>query len=174
MPTSGPQAISAICSHILHSKPKTALDIGVGSGKFGFLLREYTDNWGTYFNKNKIKVHGIEAFPRYLKPIHNLIYDKIFKCDALEILPQLEVYDMIIMADVLEHFTYQDGIKIMNLIVEKSKKALIALPVSIGSNPQQDDYGNKYERHLYCWSKSQLEVYGEVKTIQDKHLLIVE
>ena len=97
MPSSVPQPLTHICNRILKIKPETFLDIGVGHGKWGFLVREYTDVWKSRMHReeNQTIIHGIEAYPEYIGQIQQLIYDKIFYGEALKMIKHtpMQKYD---------------------------------------------------------------------------------
>src|SRR6056297_387859 len=119
MPSSIPQPLTHICNKILKIKPETFLDIGIGHGKWGFLVREYTDAWKSRMKieENQTIIHGIEAYEDYIGPIQNLIYDKIFIGEANNIIMKTPfTYDIIIMAATLEHMSKEVGYKLLQKI----------------------------------------------------------
>ena len=143
---------------IVLSDPGSVLDIGVGFGKYGFLSREYLELWDgkDEYNKWKRRIDGIEAFPQYLTPVHSFIYDKIYKGNALDILPKIKrKYDLIIIIDVLEHFTKKDGIRLLKECKKISDNILISTPHDIGD--QEDCFDNPYEIHRYEWKTEDID-----------------
>ena len=147
----------------------SVLNIGVGFGKFGFLAREYTDvRLGRYFNW-KTRIDGIEIFEKYITQLQREIYDNIYIGDAIDILPTLGRYDMIICSDVLEHFSKQDGTVLLDLIKDRCKFAMIVTPVTVLH--QEALYNNEHERHISAWSKEILSNWGEVFQFENAYLL---
>jgi len=147
----------------------SVLDIGFGFGKFGFLAREYTDvRLGRYFNW-KTRIDGIEIFEKYVTNLQREIYNNIYIGNAIDILPTLGCYDMIICSDVLEHFSEQDGTVLLNLIKDRCKFALIATPVTVLH--QEALYDNENERHISAWSKEILSNWGQVFQFENAYLL---
>ncbi len=147
----------------------SVLDIGIGFGKFGFLAREYTDvRLGRYFNW-KTRIDGIEIFEKYITHLQREIYNNIYIGNAIDILPTLGRYDMIICSDVLEHFSEQDGTVLLDLIKDRCKFALIATPVTVLH--QEALYNNEHERHISNWSKEILSNWGEVFQFENAYLL---
>lgn len=73
---------------------RTILDIGCGAGALGGFLKE----------RGSCQVHGIEYSPRAAEVAKDVL-DQVFVGDAMEILPTLadEFYDVVVLADVLEH-----------------------------------------------------------------------
>src|SRR5208283_1293046 len=116
MPSSHHYQLNEIIELIIDTNPAKLLDIGIGYGKYGFLAREYLELWeqGSSYDSHKRQIDGIEAFDEYITPVHRLIYDQIFSGDAKEVLPLIkDRYDLILMIDVLEHFTHEDGVKVI-------------------------------------------------------------
>jgi len=175
MPTSVPESITYICNKILKLKPKTFLDIGVGHGKWGFLVREYTDVW---YSRIKIKdnqtiIHGIEAYRDYIGPLQKLIYDKIFTGEANNIIDYLplKIYDLIIMADTIEHMSKEIGTELLDKIYKKCNHAFITTPKNVIISGKSMNY-NPYETHVCEWSIDELKKYGDVKDLGSNVLLL--
>jgi hypothetical protein len=154
MPSSHYFQLNEIIDLITLSDPGKLLDIGVGFGKYGFLAREYLELWkeGADYQKWERQIDGIEAFEPYLTPVHKFIYNNIFIGNANEILPELkDKYDLILMIDVFEHFTYQEGIKLLGECRKKGRNILISVPIAMSD--QEIVFGNEFEAHKYPWKK---------------------
>jgi glycosyltransferase involved in cell wall biosynthesis len=153
MPTSWYQAISSILDQIQSENPRSILDIGVGFGKYGLMVREILDLPFERYNKDQwlINIEGIEAFEKYKNPIHDYVYNKIYYGDAREVIKNLPKYDCILLIDVLEHFEKEDGKKFIKELMNHVNKSLI---ISTPRYPaKQEEYlGNKYEEHKSKWS----------------------
>ena len=171
MPTSYPENISSIVCLIRHLKPKSVLDIGPGFGKYGLLCREYLDIWNKWtYSKDKwdIKIDALEAFPKYITPVHKYIYDNIYIGDAIRLIPNLKSkYDLTLLIDVFEHFTKQEGKQLISDLKKKSKSIFIAIPKKPGR--QSEVAGNKYEAHKARWSKKELIEIGAKKFIPSEN-----
>jgi len=154
MPSSHSDQLNEIMELILETNPGKLLDIGVGYGKYGFLSREYLELWdpGSSYGSRKHQIDGIEAYKDYLTPVHHQVYDTIFTGNALDILPSLsEHYDLILMIDVLEHFTLEEGMKVLELCRKKSRNVLVSVPRVM--SVQEEIYGNVFETHRYNWKR---------------------
>jgi len=153
MPVSRPQHLSYLSNIILEIKPKTILDIGVGFGLIGMIFRQYTDIWnGNYKKENwQTRIDGIEIFKDYIGDIQLNIYDKIHIGNALDVLPNLDKYDLIYAGDVLEHFTKEDGWKLVKLLREKGKNVIIVTPKVVSK--QGAAFNNVYETHRSQWTE---------------------
>jgi len=169
VPCSRPSALAHICNRIIEKNPMSVLDIGIGFGKFGFLAREYTDvRLGRYFHW-RTKIDGIEIFEKYVTPLQRQIYDNIYIGNAIDILPTLDKYDMIICSDMLEHLNEKDGVFLLDAIEEKTRFAMIATPIRVLR--QEALYNNEHEKHISAWSKETLSKWGRVYSFDNMHLL---
>lgn len=164
MPTSTWKSISQIMDVVmaLNPHPKTILDIGIGNGKYGFLLKEYLSYWGARYSTklHEVNIDGIEVFPEYIKEMHKHIYDHIIIGNAYELLPTFpdKKYDLILLIDVLEHFSISDGKFILEECRRVGDFTLVSTPIEMEN--QGVAYGNEYERHLSCWDKGELTREG--------------
>ncbi len=160
MPSSHIHHIAPIMEIVLATRPQSVLDIGVGFGKFGFLCREYLELWDgreTYGDWQK-RIDGIEAFEPYITPVHEYIYNNIYVGNALEILPTLEShYDLILLIDVIEHFSLTDGQELLTECSHRSKACLISTPTI--ASPQESAFGNPFETHRSQWTHEQFATY---------------
>jgi hypothetical protein len=166
MPSSHYFQLNEIVDLISLTDPHKLLDIGVGFGKYGFLAREYLELWkdGGDYQTWERQIDGIEAFEPYITPAHKFIYNNIYIGNAPDILPALkDKYDLILMIDVFEHFTYQDGLRLLMECRKKSRNILISVPISM--SVQEVVYGNEFETHKYPWKKA------DFKDIPDKFFL---
>jgi peptidylprolyl isomerase len=169
MPCSRPSALAPMCNRIIEKNPRSVLDIGIGFGKFGFLAREYTDvRLGRYF-KRQTRIDGIEIFESYITQLQREIYYNIYVGNAIDILPTLGNYDMIICSDMLEHLSEKDGVFLLNTVKEKSKFAMTVTPVRVLQ--QEALYNNEHERHISVWPRETLSKWGDVFQFDNTYLL---
>lgn len=157
MPSSRHEQITSIIDVIVTLKPQSLLDIGVGFGKYGVLAREYLEMWdGRYIHKKSDwtrRIDGIEAYKDYLTPVHDYIYDHIYIGDAKEVVSKLDThYDLVLMIDVLEHFEFTEGIRLINTLLTKSRGILICVPKVF--TKQDAIFDNPYEIHRAQWDRS--------------------
>lgn len=163
MPTSHSGQINTIVDLVVAIDPKSILDIGIGHGKYGFLSREYLDvaSDDVTYQHHKIRIDGIEGFPEYITDLQRLIYDEIFVGNALEVIDTIDrQYDLILMIDVFEHFTKEDGEAILAKCLKKAKHVLISCPKHM--HEQGEDHGNKYQEHKFQWRKVHFKQYNSV------------
>lgn len=168
MPTSHYLQINEIMQLIVDTNPEKLLDIGVGFGKYGFLAREYLELWDgrEKYHDWQRRIDGIEAFPNYITPVHEFIYDNIYVGNAIDILPTLkEKYDLILLIDVFEHFAYEEGMLLLQECLQRGRNILISVPKHIGS--QGDTFGNVYETHKFQWREKHFKTMADKFVIQN-------
>jgi len=157
MPTSNPTIIPVIINIIRELHPTKILDLGIGKGKYGFLIREYLE--GNINNKNLI-INGVEGYSKNITQLQEKIYDNIFNEDIRNTRNYLlNTYDLIIMIDVFEHLTKDDAIQLITEITKKSKYILIAVPCYVTNQKGFDDDPKEYEKHRYFWKYNELKKY---------------
>jgi len=162
MPSSQVAQIGTVMELVLATRPMSVLDIGVGFGKYGFLCREYLELWDgrEVYSDWQRNIDGIEAFPKYITPMHDYIYNNIYIGDAQEVVPQLiekgKEYDLILMIDVIEHFSIDDGMNLLRSCSKISKACLVSTPLN--ASPQGAAFENDYETHRSQWRQ---EHFGE-------------
>ncbi len=160
MPSSHLLQINEITQLIFLSKPQSLLDIGVGFGKYGVLAREYLELWdgrGVYGDWTR-RIDGIEIYEDYLSPLHEYVYDHIYVGDALDIVPALDFnYDLILLIDVLEHFSYEEGTRLLDACRRKGRNFLVSTPKDVGE--QQGAFNNPHEAHKSQWQPGDFEQF---------------
>lgn len=189
MPTSHFQQLNEIMRLVMICKPKSVLDIGVGFGKYGVLCREYLELWTDYnqFLKHGvlgerpkitlrppllIQIDGIEVYSNYLSPLHDYIYDQIFQGDALEVLPTLtRHYELILLIDILEHFSFDDGLRVLAICNGIADNVLVSTPREF--KPQNPEFGNQFEIHRSHWELSDFDSFRPVFEMPQDESLIV-
>lgn len=171
MPFSHSSQISVILDFIETLRPQSVLDVGTGTGQYGFLVRnhlEYTNlfrvegnrGWQTPREDWQIRIDGIEGCETYMTPVHGYAYNQVLIGDALKLLPTLAThgYDLVMAIDILEHFDPEDGLRFMDELKRiSSRAALVSTPKSF--YPQEIE-ANPYENHRSLWSASQLSAQG--------------
>jgi len=151
MPTSRANHIPALIDIVLSKKPKSILDIGVGFGSKGMLFREYCDVWRGNCYDWKTTIHGIEIFSEYITDLQQRIYDEIFIGNALDIIENLGHYDMIYIGDVIEHFSKEDGEKLIDKMNKHADTVVIVTPKKVSK--QGAVFGNEHESHISEWAE---------------------
>jgi hypothetical protein len=172
MPTSHYHQIGKIVEIMFLIRPKSVLDVGIGCGKYGMLAREFLEIWLEHkpYAERNIRIDGIEAFPEYIQEGQRFYYDTIYIGNALDTVPTLENYDLILLVDVLEHFSGEDGLKLLGSCAQKGKHILISTPLDIGD--QGAVFGNEFERHRFQWKRGHFRKYGPVVFFRNYHSIL--
>ncbi len=144
LPTSVHVQITFIVDLVLQLAPRTVLDVGAGDGKYGLLCREYLTAAGKHA-PGQIKIDAVEAFEKYLTPVHQSVYDRVFVGDIRELAARLENYDLVLMIDVFEHLSKAEGKTLMNELAGKARSVLISVPAQ--EHYQTEIAGNAYQTH---------------------------
>ncbi len=87
-----------LADHVVALRPARVLDIGVGYGKWGFLIREALDFIDGRVDRAewRVVIDGIDAH-RYESPVLDWVYDSIRIADVSESLEELTGYDLVIL-----------------------------------------------------------------------------
>lgn len=178
MPTSHFQQLNEIMRLVMICKPKSVLDIGVGFGKYGVLCREYLELWEDHnellsaLRGFKHRIDGIEVYNKYLTSLHDYIYDQIYQGDALQVLSILNRhYELILLIDILEHFRFDDGLKVLQMCNEIADNVLISTPKDF--KPQNPEFGNEFEIHRSHWEIGDFDDFKPVFVMPQEESLIV-
>lgn len=80
MPISWQEVIPNVMSKVEQFKPKSILDIGIGFGKYGVLLRELLELPYERYDKDSwiIQIDGVEGYSNYRNPLHDYAYNQDF------------------------------------------------------------------------------------------------
>ncbi|RMD76006.1 MAG: class I SAM-dependent methyltransferase [Lentisphaerae bacterium] len=174
MPSSHWYQLNEIVELIVMTQPQSILDVGVGFGKYGFLCREYLEllDGRQKLHDWRRVIDGIEIFPKYITPLQKKLYTHIYIGNALDILPTLEKrYDLILLIDIIEHFDYEDGEKLLELCRERGKNIIISTPKI--NMPQSETFGNPYEAHKSFYKKRHFKKFPDKIFIPNPFSLIV-
>lgn len=174
MPSSTWAHTSTVQDLVWKYQPKTVLDIGVGFGRWGMLIREQMDVFKGRYPESKwtTKITGIEVWSKYLRPWHQVFYDYIYVGCALEFFTRAKTkdqkFDLIIAGDVLEHFERTEAEKLLSLVRNAANKAAIfCVPLGKGY-PQGTVLGNTHEAHLSTWETGDFADSTRVTVIKER------
>lgn len=151
MPTSKLGHIPIVLRLIAEVPHDAVLDIGPGVGKYGLLMREY-------WRSRPTRLDAIEAWEPYLVeyPWLDHIYDTLRHGDAAELSAQeLDGYDVVLMADVLEHFTKEVGTELLGRI---PGRVIITTPAVYFQNPEAATIWT--EDHRSLWERQDFQRLG--------------
>ena len=157
MPTSGQHRVVPVVGVLKHCDPmpQSVLDIGVGFGKYGFVFREEIDiRKGRHYDRKEwqTRIDGVEVWEKYITPMHRYLYSNLYIGDIKEILPELGKYDLIVLADVLEHMPYKEGQELLDRLLQSHcrQAIVVSYPPVIGSEWKL--WENPHEKHHFIWT----------------------
>ncbi|MEM2507753.1 MAG: class I SAM-dependent methyltransferase [Nitrososphaeria archaeon] len=134
-------------THVLSLLPKqlsnmTILDVGCGYGEWGFLIR--TRKSGFPY------IIGMDIWHPHLKKLsHIKIYNELIRVKIPEVPLKDKSVDITLACEILEHLNKNDGYKLLKELERVSRKLIIiSCPLDY---PQDEIYGNPYERHITEW-----------------------
>lgn len=150
MPVGSFSLIYHLAEHLQKHRPKSVLDLGVGFGLAGAIVRQYLDDgvkpWRT-------ELIGVEAFEAYGNPTWGL-YNSLLNCSIQDFVSvrREHKYDFIILSDVIEHFEKEEGLILIYDLMRMLNKGGVLWIATPGVWCEQDAvHGNEYERHRSLW-----------------------
>ncbi len=152
------QNLADVVTWMRAADPRSVLDVGVGFGRWGFLVRDFLEVWNGRNNRAAwaVRLVGVEAFEANIREHQRLLYDELYIGRAEEFFAQrTERFDLCILGDVLEHFPKPVGQHLLEQALARSGYVLLVLPLG-GEWPQGDAYGNAFERHLASWEAAEV------------------
>jgi 2-polyprenyl-3-methyl-5-hydroxy-6-metoxy-1,4-benzoquinol methylase len=130
-----------ISHEIARLRPATLLDVGPGQGTYSDLLRRVTP--GASWSCVEIFEPYVEMFELRRK------YDVVHVAD-IRSFPWPNQYDVVILGDVLEHFTLADALQVWANARAHARYVVLSIPIV--EYPQGAHYDNVHETHLHVWS----------------------
>ena len=115
-----------------YPKGATCLDVGACDGKWWNLLGDYLVMDAVEVWEPNIRENDLERK-----------YRRVFCADIRRF--WYKDYDLVIFGDVLEHMSVEDAQKVLHWASLMSKDYIIGVPFNY---PQDEIYGNPYERHI--------------------------
>lgn len=162
MPTSELSNIAPIINKVCGLRPRTVLDLGIGMGKMGALIREYLDatiheaftplSWRT-------SITGVEGFEKYRNPMWGC-YTSVLIEDFSDHQNWVDYthFDLVLLLDSLEHIERAHGEELLRFLRKNNRNVIVSCPD--GDFPQGAWGGNEYERHRSVWRKQDFLARG--------------
>lgn len=140
MPWSADENRDFLLSHI--EATDRVLDVGAGAGIWADLLRG--------LGLTRRQIHAVEIFEPYISRFGlQEKYGKIHIGDFRELTISRNVYNVLILGDVLEHFVHEEALQIWEKAREiVGPNGLVLLSTPIIDWPQGAEEGNEHEAHL--------------------------
>jgi hypothetical protein len=146
-------------------QPRRILDVGVGFGTIGFLVRNYfeaKDHLRFSKRKWKITLIGIEIHRSYLQSLQKQIYDSMIIGDVFDEVEKLGTFDLVFLGDIIEHFSKSEGHHLLSLLLQRAKYVIIATP--LGYKKQGAVGRNVHEAHKSGWVLKDFKRYRIAKS----------
>lgn len=150
MPIGCCSLVPAIATQLQLTRPRLVLDLGIGMGFYGAVVRQWLDlgvrPWRT-------KLVGVEGFAGYRNPCWEL-YDEVIVSPIEDFLEAVtETWDAILLLDVLEHFPHAAGREILAAACHQlSPGGLLFVGTPAVCMEQGAAFGNEFERHRSLWT----------------------
>jgi hypothetical protein len=159
MPTSELSNIYPIVAKAARLQPKRILDLGIGFGKYGVLLREYLDvaEFRIRPEQWKLTIDGVEAFENYRTGVWD-IYDEVHIEDFTKTYQTYKDYDLVLLIDSLEHIERPLGDTILDTLLTNNRNVIVSCPD--GDYPQGAVNGNEFETHRARWTPEDFTIRG--------------
>ena len=142
VPTSNLALWPTILSLVYQVAPASILDVGPGHGKAGILLREYVGSPPIE------RLDAVEGWEPYVTARMRALYDHIHERDVMLLsAEELAVYDLVLMVDVIEHLTKDDGLALLERI---PGRVVICTPEVFFQNPEARTIWTEEHRSLWC------------------------
>jgi predicted TPR repeat methyltransferase len=158
MPIGCYSIIPYVANHLVQHRPRRVLDLGIGFGMYGAVVRQWLDlgvkPWSTY-------LVGVEAWADYGNPLWDL-YDLV-AVDSIEnfVVRQTQVFDCVLFNDVLEHFAKDVGRQVLDRVCKTvAPGGTLAVGTPAVPAEQGAVHGNEFERHRSAWTASELSELG--------------
>lgn len=143
MPSSYVDSFAPIVKLLIEHAPTKVIDIGPGWGKYGLACREYLPHLET--------LHAVEVTEGKL-PTQQTIYDWVYIGDARDDAYTRKFWsrwDTVLMVDVIEHMTIDEGRALLRKLVHSGCSVIVATPKEF---IEQHDDNNPYESHVSLWN----------------------
>ncbi len=158
MPIGAVPAVSHIAAQVLIRRPSRVLDLGMGTGFYGAVVRQWVDEgvapWRTW-------LAGVEVFSEYRNPLWDL-YNVVYGMTIEEYLSKhQEQFDCVLFNDVLEHFDHAIGESLLQYLpnlVAPGGVLFVNTPAKFYA--QEAAHGNEFERHRSLWTADEIRALG--------------
>jgi hypothetical protein len=152
MPSGTLSPAQLIVEAVLAARPRRIVDLGMGTGKYGFLIREQTDFAENRLSRDswELRIDGVEGYPAYIGDHQRAFYDEIIVGDIRDFVRdgEAQAYDVALAIDVIEHLEPADAIEFTRNALRVAGLMVIATPKMFY---EQAGEANSLEQHRSWW-----------------------
>jgi SAM-dependent methyltransferase len=158
MPIGSFTAVPHVAMLLATRRPGRVLDLGIGSGFHGAIVRQWVDLGVRPWNTLLV---GVEAWADYRNPLWDL-YNLVFVETIQRHLDRHpETFDCILLGDVIEHFEWDQGVTLLGQLKRRvAPRGLLIVATPARFQEQEAVNGNEFERHRSVWTAGQFEALG--------------
>lgn len=162
MPSSTDYAIPRVMWLIHSLQPKSVLDVGCGTGKYGMLIRFALEEdlapekWG------ELRIDGLDVQLPHRSHWHDL-YNNLIIDEFSKSIERLDDYDVIYLGDIIEHFDKEAGLKVLASILPHARQGVI-VTTPYHFFEQGAINGNEFERHKSWWTEADFHKFSHAYT----------
>lgn len=157
---------------------QSILDVGVGWGKYGLLMREYLGQHDIMREREdwELRVDGVEIYPNYIKEHTKGIYDEIYLIDIHvfsqkpKVWASIPKWDLILMIDIIEHLSKEVGFQVLNNLLPFAKLILITTPLKMEKQPVE--LFHEHEEHVSVWHRGDFYPFKIDKMLKMEKFLL--
>lgn len=157
MPHSWHYPLTLVMDRVARLQPRSIMDIGIGYGKWGLLVREALDWIPGRLDRPtwQVRIEGVEVFP-YESPLHDWVYDKVTFADVLEFQEQISGFDLVLINDVIEHMDKLAALELLRSLVARNRNVVVSTPVDFFT---QEIAANEHEHHISHWTRRDFDEF---------------
>ena len=157
MPTSSYALIPEVAERLCHHQPKKILDVGIGLGMNGAVVRQWLDQGVAPWKRHLV---GVEPWGSYRNPMWELYTEVVVDTVQNYLRNHPEEFDFVLMTDVLEQIKRPE----VKIIFDQLKSIMAPQGVIlVGTSTYHHEgaiYGNVYEEHRSVWNAADLAEVG--------------
>jgi hypothetical protein len=117
-------------------------------------------------------IDGVDIWAANVTPFHKMIYDTVQVADIRKHVKVMPQYDVVLLADVIEHFEKAEGLHLLRGLLGKATKAVI-VTTPVGFAPQGVVRGNEAERHRSGWWPGDFSDFARVVVDLEEHKMLI-
>lgn len=140
-------------------KPNTAIDVGIGAAKIGWLLREHAPG---------CRVTGHEIWEPHLTPEYRAFYETIIIGDFSDWIERNKDWttDLIVFGDVLEHMLYHRAMSVLDHCYYRVRWMALQVPINMVQDTTEDNPHSPHQCNITWQDLARFNVVHYVKALE--------